>query len=425
MVEQLICNQLVVGSIPTAGSLDGQRVTEDLTGCSIGVGNALGNILGKNLGIFSQEEKSIRVKAIEKELYRRENKYIYWVRREGGRLVKTSLGTRRLGEARAVLKELKVGLRGSGAAAGPPDEHPPDGVSEPAEDQEAQPPVQTLEEALTRFDASQVVMSQSMQRQVREMRAIVLRCGSLDLGDFDPVGIWNAYRLGGKPPLVSRPNHLRTYLRRFVEWAVEGGHLPEVRIEKAVRRIPLLKVNPRRIRVPSAEAVGELLAMIAVEKPGEARFLRFLAVTGLRLSGALGLCWDDIDFVNRTMLVRQKGGRETVIPLGGEALELLRQLREIPTKLKGSEKLFKYSDRAQRSMCRRLRRFSGGLEVDLQTFHSFRHYFASRALMAGLGVQEVATLLGHNDGGVLVLRTYGHICGDHLRQAVAGLKLAG
>lgn|GEM_PF-4842241 len=44
--------------------------------------------------------------------------------------------------------------------------------------------------------------------------------------------------------------------------------------------------------------------------------------------------------------------------------------------------------------------------------------------MAGLTVQEVATLLGHSDGGVLVLRTYGHICGEHLRKAVAGLRLA-
>ena len=43
--------------------------------------------------------------------------------------------------------------------------------------------------------------------------------------------------------------------------------------------------------------------------------------------------------------------------------------------------------------------------------------------MDGLTVQEVAKLLGHSDGGVLVLKTYGHICGEHLRNAVLRLRL--
>jgi site-specific recombinase XerD len=56
--------------------------------------------------------------------------------------------------------------------------------------------------------------------------------------------------------------------------------------------------------------------------------------------------------------------------------------------------------------------------LELNTFHCFRHCFASRRLLSGLTMQEVATLLGHRDGGVLVLKTYGHVFGEHLRQAV-------
>jgi len=71
-----------------------------------------------------------------------------------------------------------------------------------------------------------------------------------------------------------------------------------------------------------------------------------------------------------------------------------------------------------------MKKMAKGLEIDLTFFHSFRHYFTSRALMAGLGVQEVASLLGHSDGGQLVLRTYGHLTSEHLRRQVAGLRLA-
>lgn len=46
--------------------------------------------------------------------------------------------------------------------------------------------------------------------------------------------------------------------------------------------------------------------------------------------------------------------------------------------------------------------------------HSFRHYFASRAVMSGRDFMTIARWLGHSDGGILVGRVYGHLNDKHL-----------
>jgi integrase len=90
---------------------------------------------------------------------------------------------------------------------------------------------------------------------------------------------------------------------------------------------------------------------------------------------------------------------------------------------KGKERPWDFDDARVSQLTRRMTRFATGFDIDLSFYHAFRHYFASRCLLAGLTVQEVADLLGHSDNGQLVLKTYGHLCREHLRTAVAGLRL--
>lgn len=120
------------------------------------------------------------------------------------------------------------------------------------------------------------------------------------------------------------------------------------------------------------------------------------------------------------MGVLQKGGTRVVVPITQEALEILLMLR-----VQGSiDRPFPLDANALERLERRMKRFARGFDLDLTTFHSFRHYFASRCLLAGLTVQEVARLLGHSDNGELVLRTYGHICNARLHSAIATIVLA-
>lgn len=118
------------------------------------------------------------------------------------------------------------------------------------------------------------------------------------------------------------------------------------------------------------------------------------------------------------MAVLQKGGHKKVIPMTPEAVVALRGRA-------GKEHPWPLDINAMNRLKLCMKRFAKGYDLDLNTFHSFRHYFASRCLLEGLTVQEVAQLLGHSDQGQLALKTYGHLCGAHLRTAVAGLRLVG
>lgn len=357
------------------------------------------------------------MRVVERNISRHENGQLYFVARRQGKLVVRSLKTKKISEARSrILERGLSGLMGSGPAREPA---VPllEGFSEDSAAEGKLRP--SLADGLAEHDRGLVLMSDGAKEMAKRGKAVILKFAE-SWDDFSPVAVWKAYRETGierlGKELTSAANHLLWYLRKFVPWAVAKGYLGKEAAEE-LGRLKKIPTNPRRIRVPEPAVVDEFLRMVATEDEEGAAFLRFLAVTGLRRSGACRLTWQRIDFSAGTMEVVQKGGKAKVIPLSPEALELLRGRRE-------HARPWSYGIKELEVLERKMKRFAKGFDLDLCTFHSFRHYFASRCLMAGLTVQEVATLLGHSDGGVLVLKTYGHICGAHLRQAVAGLRLA-
>ena len=56
-------------------------------------------------------------------------------------------------------------------------------------------------------------------------------------------------------------------------------------------------------------------------------------------------------------------------------------------------------------------------------FHDLRHYFASQCVMGGIDYMTIAEWLGHQDGGILVGKTYGHLNDEHKRKAASKLKI--
>ncbi len=72
-----------------------------------------------------------------------------------------------------------------------------------------------------------------------------------------------------------------------------------------------------------------------------------------------------------------------------------------------------------------MRKFAVGLGLDLSYPHALRHHFASVALAAGFSPAEVARMLGHRDGGALLLKTYAHVIKDVLDYKVSRLRIAG
>jgi integrase len=56
------------------------------------------------------------------------------------------------------------------------------------------------------------------------------------------------------------------------------------------------------------------------------------------------------------------------------------------------------------------------------THHDLRHLFATTAIESGIDIPTVSRLLGHKDGGVLAMKTYGHLRQEHAKAAVQKIK---
>lgn len=377
------------------------------------------------------------MKQIERNLSRHANGMIYVIARRGGKLEVKSLKTKDLKEARRLLREFGVhGLLANSPPLSAPAPAPPVFLQPVPEATEATKPDMTLAEALELHRLGMVLNSQGAREMESRCRRVVLEKAPT-WAEFEPVVVWSSYRNAGRKgsrrrlqekdeaghrlpvPLTSAANHMRWFLRSFVPWAVEQGCL-QPKALKSLAKIKKIKVDSREIRVPSVEAIGELLSMVATEDPNGGEYLRFLASSGLRRGGALGLTWERIDFEGRRLRGREKGGALKGRPLTPEALAVLQARKN-----RGLSRPFEFNSSELDKLKRRLTRFAKGMDMDLTYYHAFRHYFASRALMAGMSPKEVAELLGHSDGGVLVLRTYGHLCSDHLRQATDRLRLVG
>ena len=46
--------------------------------------------------------------------------------------------------------------------------------------------------------------------------------------------------------------------------------------------------------------------------------------------------------------------------------------------------------------------------------HDLRHYFATKAVQAGVDMPTIAKWLGHADGGALAMRVYSNVMDEHI-----------
>jgi integrase len=49
-------------------------------------------------------------------------------------------------------------------------------------------------------------------------------------------------------------------------------------------------------------------------------------------------------------------------------------------------------------------------------FHDLRHYFISHCVMSGIDFMTIARWAGHQDGGVLIGKVYGHLSNEHAQR---------
>ncbi|MGB2874428.1 MAG: tyrosine-type recombinase/integrase [Gaiellaceae bacterium] len=181
-------------------------------------------------------------------------------------------------------------------------------------------------------------------------------------------------------------------------------------------RVPDASFAPRRPRrlpdAPRLEEVDGALGSIEGETPLAVRnraMVELVYSAGLRSQEAVDLDLADVDFEQELVLVRGKGDKERVVPLGEEASHrlalYLRSAR--PQLARGAENALFLSARGRRLDTSTLRRL-------LPHPHRLRHAFATHLLEGGADLRTIQELLGHSS--LSTTQMYSHVDAARLRK---------
>lgn len=182
-----------------------------------------------------------------------------------------------------------------------------------------------------------------------------------------------------------------------------------------------------------SEAQVDALLDIAGEgaKAGGLAGLRDLAIlemlyaTGLRVSELVTLKARDLHGATETLMVRGKGSKDRMVPLGGPACRALMAYREsvaADPHLRASPWLFpsrsKEGHLTRRRVGQILKDLAGKAGVPTQSVspHVIRHAFATHLLAHGADLRSLQKILGHSD--ISTTQIYTHVMEERLKSLV-------
>jgi integrase len=118
-----------------------------------------------------------------------------------------------------------------------------------------------------------------------------------------------------------------------------------------------------------------------------------------------------VDFEKGLLQVRvTKNNKTRWIPLNQSLRELLEKLQK-ETPDAPPDKAVMGVFECQKSIDRACK-LTGVKRI---THHDLRHLFATRCIENGVDIPTVSRWLGHQDGGALCMKTYGHLRDEHSR----------
>jgi len=181
----------------------------------------------------------------------------------------------------------------------------------------------------------------------------------------------------------------------------------EILDRNIAKLMSLPKVDQKLPYVLKVDQVTRLIEGVPTDNLRHKRMraiVELLYSTGVRVSELVGLDRDDIDLVKGVMLVKGKGSKERLVPLGRHSQTAVRYYMEaIPSgqRHEGDNAVFlnREGERLSvRTVQRDLKNFAleilgeDGLKV---TPHTLRHSCATHLLSSGAGLREIQEMLGH------------------------------
>jgi integrase len=216
-------------------------------------------------------------------------------------------------------------------------------------------------------------------------------------------------------------NRHKAFLSLAWRLGVESGKVQSSPVRLVHRR----REDNGRVRWLSTDKETKLRAVIEAHYPAELPAFELALHTGMRLSEQYGLQWDCVDFERRQITIpRSKHGGIRYIPLDDTAVAALLKVRSsgngsapvMVTGEAGHGYLIGHAPKTPKewfsAACRKA-------EVADFSWHCLRHTFASRLVMAGVGLRTVQELMGHK--AIAMTCRYAHLSPDHQAEAVCRL----
>jgi site-specific recombinase XerD len=225
-----------------------------------------------------------------------------------------------------------------------------------------------------------------------------------------------SYILIEKQPPVQRIT-AATYqvqLGGFYQWMQDREYI-QINPCKGIDKIRFEKKLPVYLTLQEIKA---MLDVANIESPRDAIMIRFLFVTGARVSELVGVKKSDIDFQHGTIRLFGKGAKERIVPIDKMFKPALEEW------CKGfdhNQRIFEYHTGTVRNDIRRIARMAGiNKKV---TPHKMRHSFATHLLRAGANIVVIQQLLGHVS--LNTTQVYAHADDQDKVNAIENAKLLG
>ncbi len=207
---------------------------------------------------------------------------------------------------------------------------------------------------------------------------------------------------------------LRSFFRYLCrEGTLEHNPAAAVPTPKLERRLPQFLDEQQVVRLLDAPPTNTWRGL------RDRAMLETLYSTGTRVSELVGLNLDDLDEISGTMLVRGKGKKERLCPIGETALRAIRSyLAKRPKTLRVPYAIFvsqKGTRITTRQVDRLLVRYVRQAQLPAAIGpHALRHSFATHLLDRGADLRSVQELLGH--ANLTTTQIYTHVTAQRLKK---------
>jgi len=181
--------------------------------------------------------------------------------------------------------------------------------------------------------------------------------------------------------------------------------------------VRMLTEPKRRIRWLTPDEVKRLLSEVSGHLKA---MVQFSLLTGLREANVTGLEWSQVDLDRRVAWIhpdQAKAGKAIGVALNDDAVELLKQLKEL-----NATRVFTYKGRpVKKANTKAWREALKRVGIENFRWHDLRHTWASWHVQAGTSIHVLQELGGWSD--IRMVQKYAHLAPENLSQDANNISL--